>query len=117
MEKISGKNVWRIFTLVWAAVIFVTMVMPAVPGPEVPYLAEVGHFVEFFVLGLLLVKSFDRASLLSAGLFYGVFVETLQVNVPGRTFSFVDMIINVVGLAVGFFLFKTVMKRPRGLNP
>ena len=97
---------YKILTGIWAIVILVTMAMPSVGGPEVPFVAEAVHFGEFFVLGLLLAKSFDRPYFLAGGFLYGILVESMQFSIPGRMFSFGDMTINIVGLVFGFFLVK-----------
>ena len=97
---------YKIATGIWAILILVTMTMPDPGGPSVPFLAEAAHFVEFFVLGVLLVKSFDKPYFLAGGLLYGILVESIQFSISGRTFSFLDMTINIVGLVFGFFLMK-----------
>lgn len=56
------------------------------------------HFLEFFVLGLI-----------SGNKFYMVFpviLEFLQVFIPGRSFSFMDMAANLIGFGVGYLIWR-----------
>ena len=72
---------------------------------------KVGHFIAYFTLMFLMglgfwkkKKELLRALVISA--VYGVFMEVGQYFVPGRSFSFLDMLSNASGalLATGFLL-------------
>jgi len=92
---------------VWILVIFVTMTIPKVPSQVevVPYIREVTHFSEFFILGFLTLKSFGKNyKYFGFGLFYGILTEILQIFIPGRFFDFYDIALNLSGFLLGFFL-------------
>ncbi len=67
---------------------------------------KAGHFIAYGVLminvGLITLpkmKSFRNGILFAV--FYGVLMEVCQYFVPGRTFSFYDMLANAAGVGVG----------------
>ena len=77
-----------------------------------------GHFVCYAVLSLSLTGVFSRrrkflAPLLAGG--FGVVMELVQMFIPSRDASFMDIGINVLGVAVGFgvYLLAGVLARHR----
>lgn len=111
MIKMEQK-LYRILLAVWTIVIFLISTTPHIPGTVkvIPFIDELTHFSEFFILGFLLLKSFPGSSrknfylLILSGLGYSIFTETCQIFVPGRFFEFYDVLINSLGLLGGFFL-------------
>ncbi|MCD6398531.1 MAG: VanZ family protein [Candidatus Aenigmarchaeota archaeon] len=84
-----------------------TMTIPKVPSQveAVPYIREVTHFSEFFILGFLILKSFGKNyKIFSLGLSYGILTEIIQIFIPGRLFDFYDIALNLSGFLLGFFL-------------
>lgn len=72
--------------------------MPAVPSSPVPNGDKLVHLAEFAVLGFL------GRSLWCYLVPLPVVLESLQLFVPGRTFSFADMGANLIGFALGVLL-------------
>ena len=77
-----------------------------------------GHFVCYALLSLSLTGVFARRrkilALLLAGVF-GVVMELVQMFIPSRDASFMDIGINVLGIAVGYgiYLLSGVLARRR----
>ena len=72
---------------------------------------KVGHFIAYFTLMFVMGLGFwkKKKELLMAfvtSAIYGVLMEIGQYFVPGRSFSFLDMLANASGalLAIGFLL-------------
>ncbi|WP_087035748.1 VanZ family protein [Thermococcus litoralis] len=71
---------------------------PKVPSAGIAGGDKIAHFLEFFVLGLI-----------SGSKFYMVFpviLEFMQVFIPGRSFSFMDMAANLIGFGAGYLLWR-----------
>jgi VanZ family protein len=54
----------------------------------------------------------NRRYIFIAGLFFSMFVELIQLAVPGRTFNPMDMIFNGVGFLVGVGVVVLMDRRP-----
>ena len=108
-------------TLGWMAVLMLISAWqePKTPdiGPELgsAFQASLAHFALFGILGILVALSvcylkgrqqtlpaFAAASLL--GLIWGAATESYQLNVPGREFSLLDVLINFLGAGFGGFV-------------
>lgn len=64
-----------------------------------------GHFICYALLGLSLTGIFSRRYIFLAPLvavLFGVLMELVQVFIPSRDASFMDIGINVLGVVVGF---------------
>ena len=75
---------------------------------------KVAHFLAYLWLGVLPFFAFSppaalRRALLMAPL--GISLEFAQMMVPGRFFSFGDMLANVAGIALGIWMAGVVKKR------
>lgn len=105
---------------VWMVLIFIVSVMPigVDMGSTVPGL---GHFLEYAVLGVLLVrammvtwgKSYQVSSIYAATLatLYGVAIEIVQIFAPTRYFSVEDMMVNFAGAVTGLTLLGRYRRR------
>ena len=76
---------------------------------------KTGHFCEFLMLGILSctalrLHGFRHASFIAAGIafFVGGVDETIQVFVPGRGPSFLDVLLDAAGGITGILLFCLV---------
>lgn len=100
----------------YALVIFFFSSLPSdqVPSPF-PGIDKLLHLVEYIPFGFLLLRAFSgsfRVTPLQA-LLWGIFVLTLyalsdevhQLFVPGRYFSYLDMVFDVIGGLIGGFIF------------
>lgn len=74
----------------------------------------VWHSIEYLFLSLFMSRGFDNSkfkknftvlSFLTSSL-YGVSDEVHQYFVPGRTFSFMDILFDILGAVIGILLYK-----------
>jgi len=84
--------------LLYVLLLLFLNVMPAVPSSPVPNGDKLVHLLEFSALGILGWRWWAYLLLLP------FLLESLQLFVPGRTFSFVDMGTNLIGFALGVLL-------------
>ena len=91
--------------VLWAAVIFVFSSIPDLGtglGSWDLVLRKLAHAVEFAVLGALLLRALgSEAPVLALGTAYAISDEVHQMFVAGRRGSPWDVLIDVVGVAVG----------------
>ena len=75
-----------------------------------PYGTNINHFISYFyvsTLGLCLYLKSEKFQELVYGLFFlSIILEVLQFVVPNRTFQFIDLIGNFIGVLVAYFLVK-----------
>jgi len=85
---------WRVLVSYVLLLLFLNLT-PAVPSSPVPNGDKLVHLAEFVVLGFLGLPLWRYLVPLP------VVLESLQLFVPGRTFSFADMGANLIGFALG----------------
>src|SRR5687768_11190855 len=109
----------------WPAILWsiVVLFLTLLPGEEFPEVQVVGidKLVHFFIFGLVMVLSSFGLYKISAhtgaiqnpvlisffySITFGVAIEILQLFVPNRNFSLLDIIANVIGVALGYLLFN-----------
>lgn len=81
-----------------------------------PVPAALGHFIGYFILGLLLYRAFAGGYIgwdlnaammaLAAAVLYGVFDEVYQGFVPGRNPSALDVLIDACGAGTAVVLIR-----------
>jgi glycopeptide antibiotics resistance protein len=75
------------------------------------------HFAFFGLLTFLAAGSFSTSLVFFTYSFsFALFTELLQLYVPGRNFAFDDLVMNVVGVGGGYFVFwklKSIKKASR----
>jgi VanZ family protein len=76
---------------------------------------KLGHCLVFLILAIISDHAYAtthfnlrKASLLLA---YGIAIECLQYYVPGREFSFLDMLADAAGLLLYFIVVNTLISR------
>lgn len=89
------------------------IVLSSIPGEEIPevgfeFADKLAHFLEYFVLGNLLLFAFKRRKVLLWGVAFGVIDELHQLLIPGRESSLADLAMNVIGLALSPLIFKLI---------
>jgi len=90
-----------------AAVIFY---LSTVPGSDIPKPITINlspvHAAEYFVLSFLLYRAFDAHgwkkrrilfTTIAISIVYGVFTESLQIFIPGRSFDIFDILLKIGG--------------------
>jgi len=96
-----------------AAVIFY---LSTVPGSDIPKTITINlspiHAAEYFVLSFLLYRAFDAQGwsmkrilmiTIAISIVYGVFTESLQIFIPGRSFDIYDILLKVGGTLLIFY--------------
>lgn len=106
----SFKKYWAP-VLLYAGFIFYTSSIPS-PFPEVKADLSVLHIPMFFVLSYLMSRAFAGTKLEGRGIIvfpmivtalYGILDELHQLYVPGRTFSYPDMGLDLFGACLIVF--------------
>jgi VanZ family protein len=111
----------------YVLLIFVVSSIPSLtaPGPEFVPKDKIAHFVEYFILGILLFKgigwtvSLSRSAtfgfLFAVGVSVGALDEIYQSFVPGRMMSILDWYADALGVAAGcgVFVFTRLGRHPR----
>ena len=115
MEKLFR---YKTLTILWVLVI---LILTFTPGPNIPPLPQWNlisfdtfvHAVVFGILVFLLANSFQRKKakdifynypiIISAiiSILFGIVIEIFQPYVPGRTFSYQDMVSDAIGALLG----------------
>jgi VanZ family protein len=104
---------------VWAAVLFLLSAFEDVPGTALfPFADKVGHLGLYAVLGAALTWGRWRSGgkvpvlgVLAVGAVYAVSDEWHQSFVPGRDASMGDWAADILGLALGYWLASTILRR------
>ncbi len=118
----SNKGYWP--AALWAFVIFVLSVAPSHRIPEPPdwgfSLDKVVHFLIFMILSLLLLfgrylkcRPWSHRQLIPIIILlstYGLLLETIQILVPQRNFSWLDLTSDTMGAIAGNYIYLGIVK-------
>jgi VanZ family protein len=112
VHKFRYAKLW--LTLGWllvAAVIFLSL-WPKPPQPfEFEQSDKLSHIIAYMILTLWFANIYPQRSSqvqMSIGFFVmGVCLELFQGMTQYRTFSYVDMLANIIGILLGLYLAKT----------
>lgn len=96
----------------YASVIFLFSSLPSLQVPlQISGIDKAIHFLEYIPFGMLMIRAFLKSFGITPlqALLWGTFVITLyalsdevhQLFVPGRLFSYVDMVFDVLGGFIG----------------
>ncbi len=126
MGQRTGFVRYNAYTLVWALLIAVLVLLP---GQNLPKLEDslfsidkLVHAFLFAGLAFLMIVGFIKQSAYSAlrnkalpyafilSISYAILVEALQLFSPERMFEILDMIANLSGVFAGFILFFVLYK-------
>jgi VanZ family protein len=107
--------------VLWAAVLFLLSAQPDPPGAGlfdwIPAGDKLAHFALYAVLGALLAwgRGVERRpphwAAVSAGALYGASDEWHQSFVPGRQVSAVDWAADACGVAAGYWVASSLLRR------
>ena len=75
-----------------------------------PFGTSINHFIAYFyvsILGFSIYLKSKKFQILTYGLFFlSIVLEILQIIIPNRTFQFYDLMGNIIGVLVAYFLVK-----------
>ncbi len=121
--------------IAWVLVIHNFSATPGqdLPSVGIPHADKIFHLVEYFVLGVLLIRAFDHSAALVINksdfnvglaklsilaiiiaLCYGAIDELYQRAVPGRSCDLFDYLADCAGSLAGIFLYIGDSKGRRG---
>jgi VanZ family protein len=124
---VSDTRKWRAAAVIWAAVIFVSGVLPTeaavtrLSGGHDWVFTTAAHLVVYAVLGFLVgvaVAGWDvrwRSAALALGLAtaLGGVIEVIQGPLPYRDAQVVDFVVDVAGAAAGLLILSAVARGAR----
>lgn len=101
-----------LLTLGWLAVILFLTLSPgsSIPPVSIFGIDKLAHLFLFFVLILLFTfelkkanptRTIQKAIPIGICLVIGILIECIQIYVPQRTFSLLDIVANTSGIAIG----------------
>lgn len=120
-RHVSRKTFFTSLAVLWAGVIFVGSSIPGSTLPAAPSVVPfVVHLVEYFILGMVVVSTlyhFHDAEhvrdTLLIGMLYAFTDEVHQLFVVGRHFDVRDLLVDLLGIALGTTLVVVIRKRKR----
>ncbi len=103
---------YRIALLIYMIVI---LGLSSLPGDNIPKswllsFDKLIHLIEYFILGILLMKSMRNVStkmlmvVIPFGMFFGIIDEYLQSFISGRYSSGLDVLADTIGVVIGSLL-------------
>ena len=105
--------------VIYTVLLFVSTTMK-VPSDILlsPGIDKIIHFTQFFIFALLLffllntfkiIKMFIIGSII--GIFMSIFFEYSQLSLNYRTFSYYDMLANILGFIIGMGVYRWIFYR------
>ena len=109
---------YKFYRVLFALYALLILMLSSTPSSELPkswllQYDKVIHFFEYFIFGMLAIKSIPIVSkrtvlvLIPAGLLFGLMDEYLQSFISGRFSSGLDVLSDTLGFAVGLILVYT----------
>jgi VanZ family protein len=106
--------------VLWTVMILILTLLPGNAVPDVPVFG-IDKLVHVFIFGMLMyltcyaiAKSRNQPVTRTTGLLIAaaysiilsVGIEILQNYVPGRSFSYADIVANITGIVLGYWIFR-----------
>lgn len=108
--------------IIWLIFVFILSVYPLEGGASLPYADKFLHFFIYAITAALFFNTFVgkmglwRALVISflLSFAYGLFAEIVQIFVPSRSFSVMDLVANGLGVFAYSMIvvFKAMKKKP-----
>ena len=116
---------YNLFTILWAGIIFLLILMPGKEMPDIQDLFsfdKIAHLGVFSILSFLMIVGFTKQhtfqglakspvkySLAISGT-YGTILELGQAIVPDRYANFYDLAFNLMGVLIGYIFYILIYK-------
>ncbi|MEM7549014.1 MAG: VanZ family protein [Bacteroidota bacterium] len=116
---------WRILSLIWAALIIVAALIhfrhiDNSPWSSLPYADKYAHFLLYSVFSFLTFLGFQNSfkklwKLTAVTIAYAISIEFIHLIIPYRTFELFDIVANGFGTIIGilaFYIMKNLLAKP-----
>ena len=108
-DRLQYKKSWLGFFWVLIFGVFLTGLLPGnefPAAPPIPHLDKIAHFLIYFLLAFVLEQIFvaKPKALFIKAFAIGLVIETLQTQVPFRSFEAADLLANALGAFAGILL-------------
>ncbi len=107
------KKVYKYLFVIWSIVLFTLTSLPSLTLPKKDEIGidKLAHLIFYFIFAFLFVKSYQNTKKATQKLLYlTAFIPLLdelhQIPISGRYFSFWDILADVTGMLIVFFLFR-----------
>ncbi|PWK53457.1 VanZ family protein [Pleionea mediterranea] len=108
----AGHPFWKV--LAFSSVIFLlllTLGPSLVKGGSIKHLDKVFHFIAFAGVTYVLLAAYSKIKTLYVILtlsLLGAAIEIAQYYIPGRSFSLLDLVADVLGVIAAVYLFQKI---------
>ena len=124
MSANTGSSINQELGIISALKAFLSSIVFSLTGHEVD-VSPIGHFVEYFIFGVLLLNALrfhiplSRAVLLAIiiGSAYGITDEFHQLFVPERSCDPMDWLVDTIAIALGAALCRLAIKNRTSRKP
>ncbi len=124
--KISfSRKTYRYLFSIWCGVILVLTSIPDITTPEDKLINydKIFHYVAYLLFAFLFVKIHEESHiagklklLLLLAIFVPVFDEVHQIPIPGRSFSWADIVADIMGFLTVYTYFRIRLTKLVRLN-
>lgn len=104
---------WLLCTCIILISISILSLLPPKSGLEIKSNDKINHFVAYACLTFCGLAANIRQREFGMVIFFilfGILMEWLQGFVPGRDQSFFDTIANILGVGIGFFIYRSMRR-------
>jgi len=115
----NKKIVFTVLSVIYLIILFIgAFAVKAGNISKASNFDKVLHFFGFLILAILLLVTFEHyklgnkyVSVFIIALGIGILIEAIQLFIPGREFSLLDILADVLGVIVGLLLTWSFSKR------
>lgn len=107
------KYIFTIMLLSYIFLIIFFAVSKSVPTPPLKNQDKILHFLEFLILAALLYKTFSiynikypKLTAVIIGILFAAVSEIIQIYIPGRSFSSLDFLADIMGITIALVIWK-----------
>jgi len=104
----QAQTFWRrCFWMLLAIILYFTLTPDVVSGIEIPHLDKAFHFFAFVLFTFVFKMAYYRVHtllIIAISCLLGLGIEILQLYIPGRSYSFLDLLADTMGTLAGFWL-------------